>query len=130
MEKLRLLAKTTHYQAVHIAPNDMIHITWKHASIRLNVTGLIYLADFLNGVCRHPRCRTDFQIMGTPDDGYQVWIQAVGLRLSADDFQHFKTLINDSLSHLKAGGYLDHHDLPTYLALTFPASECDHFHHN
>lgn len=121
--KQQLLIQNTSFQAIHIDQNDMIHITWKHVTIRLNVTGLIYLSAYLDGDQRHKRCAVDFQIFGTPDDGYQLWIQEVGLRLSVDDFQQFKRLLQDGLAALRRmGKAIEPDTLPDYLKLTVLAT--------
>lgn len=120
MQNLRLLTSQTNRGAMHIAENDMIHITWKHATLRLNVTGLIYLVNFLNGNQR--RQSVGFDVYGTPDDGYQIWIQDIGIRLSTADCHQFKQLLVDGLAALKQLGK-DHSSrhLPDSLKLTVAA---------
>lgn len=111
--------KTTS-QAVHMDANDMIHITWKHVTIRLNVTGLIYLVDFVNG---HRAHTIGFAITGTMDDGYQLWIEEVGLRLTPDDFERFKQLLQDGVAMLRTlGKTRDADHLPACLRMTVLAS--------
>lgn len=104
MNDFQLLSMVNSRQAVHIAGDDMIHIIWKHATIRLNVTGLIYLVDYLNGERRSRRCGIDFQVTGSPDDGYQLWIQDVGLRLSPEQYEQFQQMLEDGLTMLRAAG--------------------------
>lgn len=123
MQNLRLLTTTTPYATMHIADDDMIHVHWKHVTIRLNVTGLIYLVDFLSGARSQRRRETWFAISGTPDDGYQLWIQDIGLRLTPDDFQQFYHLLADGLTHLRHMGKTDTaNHLPDWLKLTVGAT--------
>lgn len=117
MQNLRLLTQQTAYQSLHIADDDMIHIIWKHATIRINVTGLIYLVDFMNGD-RHRKIM-GLEVTGTPDDGYQIWIQDVGLRLTTLEYQRLRDLLTDGLSALRATNAPASSDyLPDSLKLT------------
>ena len=129
MQNLRVLTMQTTHEALHIADNDMIFITWKHATIRINVTGLIYLVDFLNGDER--RRAIGFDVLGTPDDGYQIWIADAGLRLTPDECQRFKQLLEDGLSSLREMGKdASPNDLPDCLKLTDDAHVSGVFHQN
>lgn len=105
-------------QALHIADNDMIHIVWKHVTIRLNVTGLIYLVDFLEGKRRHHGRVIGFDITANPDDGYQVWVEDIGLRLSSAEFEQFKALLCEGLEQLRRVGKAEALRLPHCLKLT------------
>ena len=118
MNTLHLLTTQAANEAVHIAENDMIHITWRHVTLRINVTGMIYLVDFLNG---NTRQMNQFEAYGTLDDGYQIWIQDVGLRLSPQDCHRFKQLLVDGLASLRSMGKRgDAAHLPDCLKLTVP----------
>jgi len=100
--KLSLITMQHKNSALHIAEDDMIHITWKHMTVRINVTGLICLVDFLNG---NPRLRTvGFEVFGNMDDGYEIWIQDVGIRLTASETADFKELLVDGLEMLRKMG--------------------------
>ncbi len=128
MSKLRLLATGTANEAVHIAANDMIHITWRHATLRINVTGLLYLVEFMNG---NTRRAIGFDAFGTLDDGYELWIQDIGLRLSPDDAYRFRQLLVDGLQSLRTlgkNGEAAH--LPDCLKLTVPAEQTSRIHAN
>lgn len=84
---------------MYIADDDMVHIVWRHVTLRLNVTGLIYLIDFLDG---SPRYRNiGFEAYGNMDDGFEIWVQNVGLRLSTDECYQFKQLLVDGLATLR-----------------------------
>ncbi len=96
-----LLTKQAAHQMIHICQNDMIYITWQHATIRLNVTGLMYLKRYLDDSLPLSQIPSCFEITGSPDDGYQLWIQDVGLRLSLENYRAFKRLLDDSLVQLK-----------------------------
>lgn len=100
----RTLTTLSASQTVAIGANDMIYITWKHATIRLNVTGLIYLGDFLTGKHLRQGQRIGFHLSGNQDDGYQLWVQEVGLRLTCSDFERFKCLVLDAVSALRQMG--------------------------
>lgn len=95
------LTQQAHNKAIHITQDDMLHIVWKHATIRMNVTGLIYLLRYLNGTLTTNERSSHFEITGTPDDGYQLWIQDIGLRLSPDDYRSFKQLLTDGMLSLQ-----------------------------
>ncbi|MEM6529440.1 MAG: hypothetical protein AAF653_14180, partial [Chloroflexota bacterium] len=87
----------------------------------INVTGLIYLVDFLDGNER--RGTIGFEVYGTPDDGYQIWIQDVGLRLSNTECHMFKQLLADALANLRNIGKTGTaHHLPDFLKLTVDAT--------
>lgn len=119
MQNLDLITMNNTHEALHIDHNDMIHLTWKHVTIRLNVTGLIYLVDRLHD---GPRWMAGLEVFGTPDDGYQIWIQDVGLRLSTEECQRFKDLAQDGLTILrKIGKAITPNHLPDYLKLTIEA---------
>lgn len=128
MQNLRLLTMVNANEAVNIADDDMVYVQWRHVTIRLNVTGLIYLVDFINGDWSPQRQSRIFDLCGSPDDGYQLWIQEVGLRLSPDDFQRFQRLLCDALATLKAIGKSDGAEhLPDYLKLTVEAVPTGYF---
>ncbi|MEO1287252.1 MAG: hypothetical protein AAFV93_05750 [Chloroflexota bacterium] len=105
MYKLNMLSKQKENRAIHIADDDMIHITWKHVTIRLNVTGLIYLVEFLNG--DDSKATMGFEAYGTLDDGFQIWVLDVGLRLSPVECAEFKQLLEDGLATLRSLGKND-----------------------
>ena len=129
MQNLHPLARKTAHEAVYIDQNDMIHITWRHITFRINATGFIYLVDFLNGDDR--RRAIGFDVYGTPDDGYCLWIQDAGLRLSPADSHRFKQLLVDGLTALRdMGKHGETHHLPHHLKLTFKADSLNHFSHN
>lgn len=119
-----VLTQQTSRRAIYIGDDDMIHIVWKHVTIQLNLTGLQYLARYLQQGCALRPCLRCFQLNGTADDGYQLWIQDIGLRLSPVDFQSFHHLLDSALDTLKRAGRvgtpLAH--LPGDLALTTEAS--------
>jgi hypothetical protein len=96
-----LLTKQAAHQMIHICQNDMIYITWRHATIRLNVTGLMYLQRYLDDSLPLSQIPSCFEITGSPDDGYRLWIQDVGLKLSLDGYRDFKCLLDDSLHQLR-----------------------------
>lgn len=128
MLKLHLLVKHTSHEAIHIAENDMIYITWRHATLRINVTGFMYLVDFLNG---NPRRMVGFDAFGTPDDGYELWVQDVGLRLSPSDAHRFRQLLVNGLDALRDMGKRgDAHHLPDHLKLTIPVEQAGQFSYN
>lgn len=113
---LHVLTMKSASQTIRIDTNDMIHITWKHATIRLNVTGLIYLVDFVNGERAHT---VGFDITGTMDDGYQLWIEDIGLRLTPAEFEIFTQLLEDGLQTLRALGKTNNTQwLPACLRMT------------
>ena len=131
MPQPKLLAEVKANQSVHIMQDDMIHITWKHVTIRLNATGLIYLVDYLEGKRRHHFRVIGFDLTANPDDGYQLWIQDVGLRLSAEEFDAFKQLLQTSLSSLRQMGSIKSaNHLPHLLKLTVAASPASAFSQN
>lgn len=131
VQNLRLLTMVNANEAVNIADDDMIHIRWKHVTLRLNVTGLIYLVDFLNGSGSRSRQLSSFDLFGSPDDGYQLWIQDVGLRLSPDDFRRFRRLLDEALVALKGmGKHGSAHHLPDCLKLTAEAVPSGSFSEN
>lgn len=121
MEHLRLITQLSTQKCIHIADNDMIHITWKHATIRLNVTGFIYLIEFMSAPHTHTYNKLGFNILGTPDDGYQLWVQDVGILLSFHDYTAFKALLQDGLTILKQSNTAAlQSPLPGFLKLTAP----------
>jgi len=95
------LVKQAHNRAVAITADDMLHVTWKHVTFHLNVTGMVYLLRFLNNTLSPEDATNHFVLYGNPDDGYELWIQDVGLRLSGADTDHFKQLLSDALLALK-----------------------------
>lgn len=122
MDNLNLLVKQQSNRALHIADNDMIHIMWKHVTLRINVTGLICLVEFLNGNQRHRS--VGFEVFGNLDDGFQIWIADVGLRLTVAECYDFKRLLNDGLAMLRdMGKHGTAYTLPNSLKLTLPHSE-------
>ncbi len=102
MQNYNLLSKQSTNKSIHITEDDMIHIIWKHVTIRINVTGLIYLVDFLDGDFK--REAVGFKAYGTLDDGFQIWIQDIGLRLSSTESVEFKKLLTDGLEMLRIMG--------------------------
>lgn len=118
MSNLQLLTEQSKTAAVHIADDDMIHITWRHVTFRLNATGMIYLVNFLNG---EDHRAIGFEAYGSPDDGYQIWIQNIGLRLSTEECRRFTQLLKDGLAALRQRGKTgDACHLPDCLKLTVP----------
>jgi len=100
LQNLRLLSMQSSQHTIHISDDDMIHITWKHVTLCINPTGLIYLLDFLDG---SPCFRNiGFEAYGNMDDGFEIWIENVGLRLSTDDCIKFKQLLTDGLNTLRS----------------------------
>ncbi|MEL6525760.1 MAG: hypothetical protein AAFQ07_08625 [Chloroflexota bacterium] len=95
------LVKQAHNRAVAITTDDMLHITWKHVTLHLNVTGMVYLVRYLNNTLLPEDATNHFTLYGNPDDGYELWIQDVGLRLSPEDTVCFKDLLSDALLALK-----------------------------
>lgn len=95
------LVQQAHNRAVVMTSDDMLHITWKHVTLHLNVTGMVYLLRFLNNTLHIEDATCHFDIYGTPDDGYTLWIQDVGLRLSPQDLIAFKELLSDAILALK-----------------------------
>jgi hypothetical protein len=119
VEALNLLVKYDSNRAIHIDENDMIHLTWRHVTVRLNMTGLLYLSRFLDGDASRSWRITGFDLTGTPDDGYQLWIHDIGLRLDEVALRHFKDLLRDSLDALaRLGKEPDAVHLPDALKLT------------
>lgn len=99
LEAHQLLTMQNRKKAIYIADDAMVHIIWQHATLCLNVTGLIYLIDFLDG---NPNYRNiGFEAYGNMDDGFEIWVQNVGLRLSTDDCYQFKQLLVDGLASLR-----------------------------
>jgi len=128
MKNLQLLTTQRANETVHIAEDDMIHIMWRHITLRINVTGFIYLVDFLKG---EDRRTIGFEAYGTPDDGYQIWIQDAGLRLSTQDCMRFTQLLEDGLNALRQmgkSGKAAH--LPDCLKLTVPVEQFSSISHN
>ncbi|MEL6406902.1 MAG: hypothetical protein AAFR81_21200 [Chloroflexota bacterium] len=95
------LVHQAHNRAVAITSDDMIHITWKHVTLHLNVTGMVYLLRLLKNTLSSEDTTRHFRIHGTPDDGYTVWIQDIGLQLSSEEMMIFKQLLSDALLALK-----------------------------
>lgn len=119
VKSLTLLVQHDSNHAVHICENDMIHITWRHVTVRLNMTGLLYLARFLDGDTTRSWRITGLDLTGTLDDGYQLWIHDMGLRLDAAALGQFKTLLRESLEALtRLGKEPDAAHLPDALKLT------------
>jgi len=72
-----------------------------------------------------------FEAFGTPDDGYQIWIQDVGLRLSRENCERFKQLLVNGLEVLKQMGKSgEANHLPDCLKLTVPVDAHNSFSKN
>jgi hypothetical protein len=91
-------------RAITIDHCDMVHVQWQYMTIRLNVTGLLSLIDFLEAPQHDCVPSRHFAIQGTPDDGYVLWIQNAGVRLTLDEFTQFLSLLKDAVREIRRLG--------------------------
>lgn len=97
----RILTQHGARRAILIDQDDMLHIVWSHATLRMNLTGLVHLLRYLEADY-HPRPEARvFEITGNLDDGFVLWVQDVALRLDTNDYLAFRNLIKAAVDALQ-----------------------------
>lgn len=107
MKQLEPLVQLDANRAVRIDEADMVHIQWHYLTIRLNMTGVLCLINFLETPCDECPVSSHFSLSGTPDDGYALWIQNAGLRLSFEDLRLFSELLKRAVQQIRQHGKID-----------------------
>lgn len=131
MQNLEPLIQLDRNRAIHIDKADMVHVQWQYITIRLNVTGLLCLINYLEQPCTSCDVSRYFSLEGTPDDGFVLWIQSAGLRLSHAELRQFMDLLQEAVVKIRMlGKVANAAHLPSAFKLTCEAPTVESYSKN